>query len=79
MCTYVSFVTDCKSDTTNCKFHQPLQSTLTAIQLTITRGGRTGRGLNENFTPAAGGSVMLYIPALSEYDILNAECDFPLI
>ena len=46
MCTYVSFVndckksfiSDCKSDAANCKFHQHLQSTLTAIQLTVTRG-----------------------------------------
>ena len=38
--------------TVDCKFHQPLQSTLTKIQLTVTRGGRTGRwGVNENFTP----------------------------
>ena len=33
------------------KFHQPLQSTLTTIQLRITRG-HTRRGANENVTPS---------------------------
>ena len=44
MCTNVSFITDCKSDDSDCKFRQPLQSRLTAIRLTVTRGGRTGWG-----------------------------------
>ena len=49
VCTYVSFITycksyatDCKSENSACKFCQILQSvtiTRTAIQLTITRGG----------------------------------------
>ena len=58
MCTYVSlsltvksFITNCKSDDSTCKFHQPLQSRLTAIQLTVTRGGVLGEGAIENVTP----------------------------
>ena len=37
VCTYVSFITNCKSDNSTCKFRQPLQSRLTTIQLTVTR------------------------------------------
>ena len=38
----ISFVSDCKSDNSPCKFRQPLQSVTiagTTIQLTNTRGG----------------------------------------
>ena len=38
----VSFITNCKSDDSTCKFCQPLQSVTvvrTTIQVTITRGG----------------------------------------
>ena len=50
VCKVKSFVTNCKSDTTDSKFHQHLQLTLTTIQLTVTRGGVLVGGVNENFT-----------------------------
>ena len=39
-----SYANDCKSDNSTCKFCQPLQLRLTAIELTVTRGGAYENG-----------------------------------
>ena len=52
VCTYLSFITNCKGEDSACKFHQHLQLRLTTIRLTITRGGDVlVEGAIENVTP----------------------------
>ena len=47
-----SYTSDCKSDNRACKCCQPLQLRFTAIQLTVTRGGLLVEAVIENVTPA---------------------------